>query len=106
MCRTDIVGTSGYKPPIDPVKTEVALLGHGLILVEGYGIVRACFDACLTSGAHIVVHNNNAVLSLGDGSFRAGLGAGRFITVPAHVDAKDKILFVVPGSGPIFLNGN
>ena len=39
MCRTDIVGTGRNKPLINPVTTEVALLGDHLLLVKRNGIV-------------------------------------------------------------------
>jgi len=83
MGRADIVGTGGDKPLIHPVMAEITLLGDGFILVIGNGMVWASIDAGLTSGAQIVIHDNNAVFSFADGILRAGLGAGRIIAVPA-----------------------
>ena len=106
MGRTDIVGTGGDKPLIHPVIAKITLLCDGFILVKGNGIVWASLDACLTSGTQIVIHDNNADFSLGDGILRAGLGAGRVIAVPAQVDMKGKIQITVDEPGAIFLNEN
>ena len=106
MCRTNVVGTGGDKPPIHPVITEITLLGDGFILVKRNGIVGACFDAGLTSGTQIVIHDNNAVFSFGDGRLRAGPGARRIVAVPAHTYMKVKVQVTVEEPGAIFLNRN
>jgi hypothetical protein len=106
MCRTDIVGTGGNKPLVHPVIAEITLLCDGFILVNLNGIVGACFDTGLTSGAPVIIHDNNAVFSFADGFFGTGLGTRGIIAVPAHADMKDKIQFAVDPSGTLFLNGN
>ncbi len=83
MCRADIVGTGGDKPLVHPMMAEITLLGDGFILVKSNGIIWASVDTGLTSGTQIVIHDNNAVFSFGDGFFRAGIGARRIIAVPA-----------------------
>ena len=106
MGRTNIVGTGGDKPLIHPVITKITLLCDGFILVKGNGIVWASVDASLTSGTQFVIHDNNAVFSLGDGILRAGLGTWWIIAVPAQVDMKGKIHVAVDEPGAIFLNEN
>jgi hypothetical protein len=106
MCRTDIVGTGGNKPLVHPVIAEITLLCDGFILVKLNGIVWACFDTGLTSGAQVIIHDNNAVFSFADGFFRTGLGTQGIIAMPAHVDMKDKIQFAVNQPRTLFQNGN
>ena len=93
MGQTDIVGACGDESLIHPVMTEVALLGNAFVLIKQNGIVRACIHAGLTPGTQIVIHDDNIVLSFGDGVFRTSLRTWRIITVPAHVDLKNQIRF-------------
>jgi hypothetical protein len=106
MCRTDIVGTGGNKPPVHPVIAEITLLCDGFILVKPNGIIGACFDTSLTAVTQAIIHDNNAVFSFADGFFRTGLGTRGIIAMPAYADIKDKIQFTVNQSGAVFLNGN
>ena len=106
MCRTDVVGTGGNKPLVHPVIAEITLLCDGFILVKLNGIVWACFDAGLTSGAQVILHDYNAVFSFADGFFGTGLGTRGIIAMPAQVDMIGKIQFAVNQTGAIFLNGN
>jgi hypothetical protein len=106
MCRTDIVGTGGNKPLVHPVIAEITLLCDGFILVKLNGIVWACFDTGLTSGAQVIIHDNNAVFSFADGFFGAGPGTWGIIAMPTHIDMKDKLQFAVNQTGTIFLNAN
>jgi len=93
MGQADIVGACGDKSLIHPVMTEVALLGNAFVLIKQNGIVRAGIHAGPTPGAQIVIHDDNVVLSFGDGFFRTGLRTWRIITVPAYVDLKNQIRF-------------
>jgi hypothetical protein len=61
---------------------EVALQGCLFLLVEAYGIVRACLDAALTSRAQVVIEYNDPVLSFADRLFRAGFDTRRIVAVP------------------------
>jgi len=73
MRRADIVGACGNKPPVHPVIAEMTLLGDGFFLVKHHGIVGACVNTGLASGAQIIINDNKAVLSLADGVFRTSL---------------------------------
>ena len=95
MGRTDVVGTGGNKPPVHPVMAEMALLCDGFALVKRHGIVGTCFETGLTSGAQLIIHDNNPVFSFADGFFRTGLGTRRIIAMPANADIKGKIQLAV-----------
>jgi hypothetical protein len=104
--RTDVVGTGGNKPLVYPVIAEITLLCDRFILVKLNGTVWACFDADLTSGAQVILHDYNAVFSFADGFFGTGLGTRGIIAMPTHVDMKNKIQFAVNPTGTLFLNTN
>jgi hypothetical protein len=106
MGRTDVVGTGGNKPLVYPVIAEITLLCDGFILVKLNDIVWACFNTGLTSGAQVIIHDNNTVFSFADGFFGTGLGTRGIIAMPTHVDMKNKIQFAVNQTGTIFLNAN
>ncbi len=81
-------------------------MGDGVVLIKLNGIVGARFDTGLTSGAQVILHDNNAVFSFADGFFGTGLDTREIIAMPAQVDIKGKIQFAVDQTGAIFLNGN
>ena len=95
MRRADIVGTGGNKPPVHPVIAEMTLLCDVFSLVKHHGIVGTRFDTGLTSGTQIIIHDNNAVISLTDGFFRTSLDTRRIIAMPANADIKGKIQLTV-----------
>jgi hypothetical protein len=106
MGETDVIGTGGNEPVIDPVMAKIALLGNGSLLIKPDRIIRACFDAGLTSATSIVIHNDDAVFSFADGFFRTSLGARGVIAVAANVDVKSEVQFAVNQLRSGFLNFN
>ena len=106
MSQTDIVGTGRDKSSIYPVMAEVTLLCDAFVFIKSNGIIRTYFYARLTSGAQIVIHDDDAVLPFRDGLFRTGLRAWGVIAVSAQADMEGKFQFAVNQSGSILLNRN
>jgi hypothetical protein len=104
MRQTDIVGAGGDESLVYTVMAEVAFLGDAFVFIKCDGIVGAGIDTRLTTGAQIVIHDDNVVLSFADSFLRTGFGTRGIITVAAPVDLKDKIQFSVNQSGSILLN--
>ena len=51
MSGTDIVSTGRDEPLVNPVVAEVTFVGDVLGVVIGDGIIGACIDTRLTTGA-------------------------------------------------------
>ena len=95
MSGTNIVGAGRDKSLIDPMVAEVALVGDVPAMVIGDGIIRTCVDAHLTAGAQVVFHDDNVVIALLDGFLRTHVGTGGIVAMPAQIDPKAEIQFVV-----------
>jgi len=106
MCQTDIVGTGRDEPLINPVVAEVTLIGDVLVLVIGDGIVGTCVDTRLTAGAQVVIHDDNAVITLAYRFFRADICTGGIVAMPAQVHLKTKFQLIIHQPGAILFNGN
>ena len=106
MSQTDIVGTGRDKPPIHAVMAEVTLLCDAFIFIKSNSIIRTYLNTRLTSGAQVVIHDDNAVFSFRDGIFGTGLRAWGFIAVSAQADMEGKFQLVVNQFGSILLDRN
>ena len=91
VCQTNIVGTRWDEPLIDPVVTEVALLGYAFALVKGYCVIGTCVDAGLASGALLIVHYHDTVISFDNCLFWAGIDTRGLVAVLTHVNTEDEV---------------
>ena len=101
MRQADIVGAGRDKTLIYPVVAQVAFVGDVSVMVECDGIVRAGVDTGLAPGAQIVIHDDDAVSALADRLFRADIGTGGIVTVPAEVYLKFKLRFAINQPGAV-----
>jgi len=99
--QADIVGTGRDKALIYPVMAQVAFVGDVLVRVEGDGIVRAGVNTGLAPGAQIVIHDDDAVIALADRLFRADIGTGGIIAMPAEVHLEHKLRFSIDQPGAV-----
>jgi hypothetical protein len=104
--QTHIVGTGRDQALVHPVMAEVALLRDTAVRVISDGVIGAFLDAGLTPGAQLIVHHDNSVISFADGRFRAGIGTGRSIAVPAQVELKNKFRPIIDLPRTVFPNRN
>jgi len=104
--QANIIGTGRDQPLIHPVMAKVALLRDIFFIIKSDGVIGTFWNAGLTPGAKIVIHDDQAVISFADGCFRAGLGAGRRIAVSAQVDLKYKFRLRIDLPRTIFPNRN
>ena len=74
---------------------EVALVGDVPAMVIGNGIIGTCVDARLTAGAQVVIHDDNAVVTLLDSFLRTHVGTGGIVAMPAQIDPEAEIQFVI-----------
>jgi hypothetical protein len=102
MSQADIIRAGRDKPLIHPVMAEVAFLGDISVHVIGDGIVRAFLNAGLTAGTHIIVHNDDTVVSFDDGLYRTGFGTWWRVAVPAQVDLKRELRLVIDPPWAVF----
>jgi hypothetical protein len=82
--EADVVSTSRNEALIYTVIAKIALERLLVVFVETYGIVRAGFHAALTSCAHILVEDYDAVFPLRYSLFRASFSTWRVVAVPTH----------------------
>jgi hypothetical protein len=68
---------------VHPVMAKIALLCDIFVHVITNGIIRAFLHAGLTPGAQVIIHDDYSVISFANSLFRADIGTGRFIAVPA-----------------------
>ena len=106
MSGTDIVGAGRDESLIYAMVAQVTFVGDVLAMIIGDGIIGTCVDARLTTGAQIVIHDDNAVVALLDGFLRTHVGTGGIIAMPAQVHPKAEIQFSINYSGAILLNAN
>ena len=91
---------------IDTMVTEVTLLGNMIMIIKINRIVGASLDTSLTSRAFGIIHNDDAVRSFADGFIGANIGAGRVITMTAHIYPKNEIQGIIDHTRPVFGNIN
>lgn len=104
MCQADIVSTGRDKPLIDPVMTEVALVGDVLAVVIGDGIVGAFGNAGLAAGAAVGIQDHDAVIALADRIIRASVCAGRIVAVAAQAHLEPEVQLTIHQPGAVFFN--
>ena len=106
MSQADVVGAGRDESLIYPVVAEVAFAGDVLVMVIWDGIIGACVDAGLTTGAQIVIHDDNAVIALANRLLRANVRAGGIVAMAAQVYLKYKLQFIINPPGAILSNGD
>jgi hypothetical protein len=106
MGEAHVVGARRKKPLVHPVVAEVALLGNAPAPIVVNRFIRACVDALLASHTPIEIHHDDPIRPFRDGSFGAGICAGRLFTVPAHPDVKPEAQFAVGRMQPFLKNGD
>ena len=106
MSQADIVGAGRDESLIYPVVAEVAFAGDVLVIVICDGIIGAGVDAGLTTGAQIVIHDDNAVIALANRLLRANVRAGGIVAMAAQIYLKAKFQFIIDPPGAIFFNTN
>jgi hypothetical protein len=102
MRGTDIVRTGRDEAVFNPMMAKIALLSNTFVLVKFNGIIRAGRQACVASGASFIIQDHNAVGSLDNRLFGAGVGAGRVIAVPAQIDTENEIKPAADHPGSVF----
>jgi hypothetical protein len=102
--KTDIVSTGWIEPLIHPVEAEVTLLSCPLGSVKGDGSERACINTHLTSRASFSVQDDDSILPLDNGLFRARPHAWGGITVLADIKTINEIKLSIDAFGSVFGN--
>jgi len=100
--QTDIVRARRDQSLIDPMMAQVALLSDSFMLIKINGVIGAGFNTCLTAGAPVIIHDHNAIGSLGNRLFRTRVGTGWIITMPALIDPVNEIELPVNHLGAVF----
>jgi hypothetical protein len=102
MGRADIVGTGRDESLINAMVAEVALVGDVKVMVIGDGIIGTGVDTRLTSGAQVVIHDDSAVIPLGDRLIRTNVRAGGIVAMTAQVHPEAEFHFIVDQVRAIF----
>jgi hypothetical protein len=98
--QAHIVGAGREKAPVHSVVTEVAFPGDGMVAVKGNGIVGTCLDTQSAAAAPGLIQQDNIILPLGNGRFRAGFRTGWVVTVAADMNMIKEVLLPLLGPGP------
>jgi hypothetical protein len=97
VSEADIVRARRDQALVHPVVAEVAFPGNSSADIVGDGLVWAGVDTLFASVTSVMVHDHDAVFSLGYGPFGAGIGAGGRVTMQAQPDTVHEIDRAVAG---------
>ena len=101
MSQANIIGAGRDKTPIDPVITQVALLGNGLLGIIPDCVVGASGQAKGAACASLIIHHHNAVISSENSVVQARIYTRIVVAVDADIDLKNKIQLAANKFGTI-----
>jgi hypothetical protein len=106
MPQTHVVCASRIESLIDPMMAEVTFTGKILLSVKRNDAIGAGLKAGLTAGAKLIIQDHDAVIPLPDRLSGTCFGAGRIVTVSAHIDPEKEDGLPINHPRPVFQDLN